>query len=81
MLSKSAPQGSQHSPCYFVIFGATGNLAAEKLYPALYALEVAQRLSPALRFVAVARRSWNAEQWRDYLQQTLQKHMKKHSLD
>ena len=68
-------------PCYFVIFGATGNLAAEKLFPALYALEAAQRLSAALRFVAVGRREWTLAEWQQYLLSTLQDKMKKHVFD
>lgn len=43
-------------PCYFVIFGATGNLASRKLLPALYELEAADKLHADLRFVAFARR-------------------------
>ena len=68
-------------PCYFVIFGATGNLAAEKLFPALYALESAQRLSAALRFVAVGRREWTLAEWQQYLLSALQDKMKKHVFD
>lgn len=71
-------QPSGPSPCYFVIFGATGNLAAEKLFPALYALEEAQRLSPALRFVAIGRRPWTLDNWHTYLLHTLQDRLKKH---
>ena len=37
--------GSDNLPCSFVIFGATGNLASNKLLPALYHLEVAARLA------------------------------------
>ena len=32
------------SPCYFVIFGATGDLAVSKLLPALYYLSREGRL-------------------------------------
>jgi glucose-6-phosphate 1-dehydrogenase len=44
------------SPCYFVIFGATGNLASEKLLPSLYHLEGAGRIGKDLRFIAFSRR-------------------------
>ena len=43
-------------PCTFVIFGATGNLASNKLLPALYHLEAAARLSESLSIVAFSRR-------------------------
>jgi glucose-6-phosphate 1-dehydrogenase len=74
-------QTSTPSPCYFVIFGATGNLAAEKLFPALYALEDAGRLAVTLRFVAIGRRQWTLDDWRAYLLHTLQDKMKKHVFD
>jgi glucose-6-phosphate 1-dehydrogenase len=32
-------------PCSLVIFGSTGNLARNKLLPALYHLELAQKLA------------------------------------
>lgn len=79
MLGKLARQANGHNPCYFVIFGATGNLASEKLFPAIYALEEAQRLPASLRFVAVARRDWQVSDWRDYLLRNLQDKLKKHS--
>ena len=79
MPGKTSRQPAAHGPCYFVIFGATGNLAQEKLFPALYALEEAQRLSPALRFIAVARRDWNRDAWLDYLLRMLQEKLRKHA--
>ena len=66
---------SDLGPCYFVIFGATGNLAASKLLPALYQLEAAGKLSDDLRFVALARRPWGAAQWRAFLDETLRTRM------
>ena len=78
MPGKSGKTGSL-SPCHFVIFGATGNLALEKLYPALYALEAAQRLPASLRFVTVARRDWSEQEWRTWLLQSLQEKLKKHT--
>jgi glucose-6-phosphate 1-dehydrogenase len=58
-------------PCYFVIFGATGNLATNKLLPALYHLEAAQRLHEDLRFVAFSRREWSQEDWLGHMQLAL----------
>jgi glucose-6-phosphate 1-dehydrogenase len=62
-------------PCYFVIFGATGNLATRKLLPALYQLEAAGRLHADLRFVAFARREWEVDVWRDHLRRSLETHL------
>lgn len=58
-------------PCTFVIFGATGNLASNKLLPALYHLEAAARLSESLSFVAFSRRAWNDDAWRNFMRETL----------
>ena len=54
-------------PCYFVIFGATGNLASEKLIPSLYHLEAAGRINPELRFIAFARRDWSQDDWKEHM--------------
>lgn len=50
-------------PCTFVIFGATGHLASQKLLPALYHLEAADRLTEELRFIALGRRDWRRAEW------------------
>lgn len=42
-------------PCAFVIFGATGDLAARKLLPALYRLHAAGELSPETQLVGYGR--------------------------
>ena len=47
------------NPCSYVIFGATGNLSRVKLMPALYHLEVAGKLTPETRIIAVGRRDWD----------------------
>jgi glucose-6-phosphate 1-dehydrogenase len=62
-------------PCYFVIFGATGNLASRKLLPALYQLEVAGKLHADLRFLAAARREWQRAQWLAELRRSLDRHL------
>ena len=54
-------------PCSFVIFGATGNLASNKLLPALFHLEAAARLAENLSIVAFSRRDWNLDSWREHL--------------
>lgn len=58
-------------PCNFVIFGATGNLASNKLLPALYRLELAGKLPKGLNFVAFARREWDDAIWRDNVRELL----------
>ncbi len=63
-MTESASPG----PCHFVIFGATGNLAQVKLLPALYHLERAGRLNEDLLFVALGRRPWDDQRWREHLE-------------
>jgi glucose-6-phosphate 1-dehydrogenase len=59
-------------PCNFVIFGATGNLASNKLLPALYHLEGAQRLPAGLSITAFGRREWDDDSWREHVRVLLQ---------
>ncbi|MFA7633611.1 MAG: glucose-6-phosphate dehydrogenase [Thiohalomonadaceae bacterium] len=58
-------------PCTFVIFGATGNLAANKLLPALYHLEEAGRLPEEMRVLCFSRREYSDEAWRDEVEKIL----------
>jgi glucose-6-phosphate 1-dehydrogenase len=58
-------------PCSFVIFGATGNLASNKLIPALYRLELAGKLPEGLSFIAFARRDWDDAALRAHVQTLL----------
>ncbi|HVY04836.1 MAG TPA: glucose-6-phosphate dehydrogenase [Burkholderiales bacterium] len=62
-------------PCSFVIFGATGHLAATKLLPALYHLELAKRLPQVTNFVAFARREWDDAAWKAHMEQALKQKM------
>jgi len=62
-------------PCYFVIFGATGNLATRKLLPALCQLDDAGRLHDDLRFIAFARRDWQHEDWLAHLDLVLREQL------
>jgi glucose-6-phosphate 1-dehydrogenase len=50
-------------PCTFVIFGATGDLARNKLLPALYHLDAAGRLNRDTRILANGRRHADRDAW------------------
>ncbi|MBE0470811.1 MAG: glucose-6-phosphate dehydrogenase [Methyloprofundus sp.] len=50
-------------PCTYVIFGATGNLARIKLIPALYHLDIENRLDDDTKIVAIGRRPWDNDKW------------------
>ena len=58
-------------PCSLVIFGATGNLAQLKLIPALFQLEMADRLHEQMKILAFARRDMNDEGWCGYVADVL----------
>lgn len=62
---------SQNLPCSFVIFGATGDLATNKLLPALLDLENANRLADNLSIIAFARHEWTTDDWLGHMRAIL----------
>jgi glucose-6-phosphate 1-dehydrogenase len=58
-------------PCSIVIFGASGDLTARKLVPALYQLHKEKQMPPDFRIVGLARREKTDESWRRELRQAL----------
>ena len=54
-------------PCALVIFGATGDLTARKIVPALYNLELQRLLPAAFAVVGAARADLTVEQFREKL--------------
>jgi glucose-6-phosphate 1-dehydrogenase len=63
------------TPCSFVIFGASGDLASNKLLPALYQLQKADKLPEDLQFLALGRHDWSREQWHQHTEDTLKNHL------
>jgi glucose-6-phosphate 1-dehydrogenase len=55
------------NPLTIVIFGASGDLTARKLVPALYHLFAKGRLPKEFRVVGVSRSSWSHDHFRDHL--------------
>ena len=60
--------------CAFVIFGATGDLAARKLLPALYALHRSGHLHPETDIVGYGRSEWNDERLREHARRSLEEY-------
>ena len=54
----------QVEPCSIVIFGASGDLTARKLVPALYHLHTSKQLPDPVRIVGFARRPKSDDEWR-----------------
>ncbi len=58
-------------PCSIVIFGASGDLTARKLVPALYHLANEKQMPSDYRIVGFARREKTDESWRTELRESL----------
>ena len=56
--------------CSLVIFGASGDLTRRKLIPALYLLQLKNRLPEATRIIGVSRSALTSQSWRDGLRET-----------
>ena len=65
-----AATGSSTDGDALVLFGASGDLARKKLYPALYQLEQRGRLD-GLRVIGVARSQWGNDALRGYVHDSL----------
>lgn len=61
-------------PCVLVIFGASGDLTARKLVPAMYEMAKAGLLPSNTRILGVARRPKTDDQWRQELEPWLARH-------
>lgn len=62
----------QTGPCVMVIFGATGDLTARKLMPALYNLAKSNLLSREFAIVGAARNDYTTDQFRQIIGDKLQ---------
>ncbi|TAK98699.1 MAG: glucose-6-phosphate dehydrogenase [Verrucomicrobia bacterium] len=58
-------------PCSVVIFGASGDLTARKLIPALYHLFLDKQMPASFRIIGFARREKTDESWRAELREAL----------
>jgi len=61
-----------NTPLVFVIFGATGDLAKKRIFPALFQLYSAKLLPIKLKIIAAARTRHSDQNFRDYLEENLQ---------
>ncbi len=68
-------------PCSIVIFGASGDLTARKLIPALYHLYIDQQLPEPFRIVGFARREKADAVWREELKADLEKYSRTKHVD
>jgi glucose-6-phosphate 1-dehydrogenase len=61
-------------PCAVVVFGASGDLTARKLVPALYNLARMRMLPAGFSVVGFARRDWTDEQFRAVMKEAVATH-------
>ena len=72
----NSPLASHHAvdPCTLVIFGASGDLTARKLIPAMYEMSKMGLLPVETRILGVARRPKTDDEWREELEPWVRKH-------
>ncbi|MEQ6388357.1 glucose-6-phosphate dehydrogenase [Bacillaceae bacterium S4-13-58] len=63
-----------NSKAIIVIFGATGDLAKRKLFPSIYRLAAAQKISKDFAVIGVGRRPWSNEKLRDHVITSINEH-------
>ena len=61
-------------PCVVTIFGASGDLAQRKLFPALYALAFRRLLPENFAVVGVARSEWSTEEFLEHMRRSIERH-------
>jgi glucose-6-phosphate 1-dehydrogenase len=71
LASRAVQPRRQIEPCTVVIFGASGDLTARKLIPALYHLALEKALPTPYRIIGFARREKTSESWRKELREAL----------
>jgi glucose-6-phosphate 1-dehydrogenase len=68
-------------PCSIVIFGASGDLTARKLIPALFQLFIEKQLPDPFRIIGFARREKSDSSWREELKADLTKFSRTKNVD
>ena len=67
---------AMHQACDFVLFGAKGDLAMRKLFPALFQLDKAMLLNPDSKIIGVARADWDQAAFVEAVEATLVRFLK-----
>jgi len=58
-------------PCSFIVFGATGHLARNKLLPAMYHLEEAKRIPDGTSIIGFTRQALDDDSWNEQVNKIL----------
>ncbi|CAI8797460.1 Glucose-6-phosphate 1-dehydrogenase [Brevibacillus sp. IT-7CA2] len=65
----------------FVLFGATGDLAKRKIFPALFNLYVDQKLPAAFSIIGVGRRAWSDDDFQESVRQSVHEFSRRAQID
>ncbi|AWX57090.1 glucose-6-phosphate dehydrogenase [Brevibacillus brevis] len=65
----------------FVLFGATGDLAKRKIFPALFNLYVDQKLPAAFSIIGVGRRVWSDNEFQESVRQSVHEFSRRAQID
>ena len=65
----------------FILFGASGDLAQLKLFPALYHLALQKRFPKSYAIIGYARSEFSEEEFRAHVEKSIRKHVEKNLLD
>ena len=68
-------------PCSLLIFGASGDLTARKLMPALYQLFIDKQLPSPFRIIGFARSPKTDAVWREEMREALEKYSRTKPID
>ncbi|QMV39830.1 glucose-6-phosphate dehydrogenase [Cohnella cholangitidis] len=68
-------------PTTFVLFGATGDLAKRKIYPALYNLFVDGKLPQSFSVIGLGRREWTDESFQANVEQSIRRFSRREADD
>jgi glucose-6-phosphate 1-dehydrogenase len=71
-MSETKHEAIKQTGAVFFIFGATGDLAHRKLFPAIYSLYREGKLSEKFAVIGLARRPWTQEQFHSELLESIQ---------
>ncbi len=70
LLSEGLPREKRHRPATFIVYGASGDLARRKLFPALFTL-FREGYIDELKIVGFARRDWDDAAFRKVVEEAL----------
>ncbi|GGJ79272.1 glucose-6-phosphate dehydrogenase [Pseudomonas matsuisoli] len=73
--------GTTVNPCTLSLFGATGDLALRKLFPALYHLDRAKLIHPDTRVLALSKEHIEADRYASMIEQSLQRYVAEREMD